>query len=182
MPLLNCTTPAVAQKMEAKKSCGKIYITKLAFGSLSDVDKASTTVAAGTLSALGATAGDFQEISTKLKQITLTWDYTRENGLYDYSITIDLNGETVENREAVLHAQSICDLAFLLYTSDCQERFGGADYIVDELKTADVSTLSGHNGSIGGDDESTNIVVFSWQSLEPMLYSSITPANWPLPA
>lgn len=181
MPNLDCTTPAVVQEIPRVKNCGKVFVTRLAYGSYSDMDSDTIVQSDGVITDFGTTTGDFQYINAGLKDVTLTWDYTREAGLYTYTLAIDLRGATEETRAAVLDAQSICDLVFIMSLSNCQNRVGGLDLINDKVVNVLDSTASGHSGSIGGDAESSNLVTFTWESFSEMFFTDVDEENWPLP-
>lgn len=179
MPILDCENPAAIKEFVKCGGCTKVYISRLAIGRFSDLDPEAITVdAEGVITSLGTLSGSFQYVNASLRDVTFTWDYSRESGLYTNTLTIDMKCVSKELRDAVLNAQSICDLVFLFSTSNCEYRVGGLDQINGKFVSAFDSTVTSHSGSIGGDSDISNLVTFTWESFTEPYFTTVEEDNW----
>ncbi len=175
MPIVDCSvTKEVKNLNEPANTCGAIYIGKLAFVSGADIDLASLTDATGEITAITMnTDKTFKIASIPKKKAKMTFSYSEDNGQYETLIEIDLGGFDNASREAILHGQCISDAVAYLASTDCKRYVIGLDKIEGEWEVFDRNKISGHDGSIGGGEESTNIVKYKFSTLSPPVHTTV---------
>jgi len=165
MPLLDCDLTRSVQALVRPPSClKKVYVSSLAISRLSDIDGVADTD--GQISAFTMGAGvSFVPVDVGRRQAKISWEYTSETGLYSTQLEIDLGGFDHDNRQALLMMQGFCDLVVYASLSDCNRMILGMDNIDGAWDIFDENTLSGHSASLGGDEDGSNIITFTFNTL-----------------
>lgn len=181
MPLLDCANPAVAKTMVKPDNClTRVIVSQLAFAAFKDV--ASFTDSAEEITAVAMSGGAFfQPIESVALNAALTVSLAEDTGIYTSTLTVDFGGFSKEIRDAVLHAQSLCNLVFWIGLNNCSQRIMGIDKVGTEWKATIDSKVTGHEETMGGQSDASNVITFTSRTFTSPPFTTIDYATLPTP-
>lgn len=184
MPFLDCTNAIQLQGYSKGVTCATFKgIDRLFVNELGNIDTAGSTYddTAGCLTAY-AVSSPFVEIEFDSENTSISWSFTEDNGYYEITVSMSLEGIDKSVRDAVRSWVGKC-LVFHAIDRNCVEIVAGLEYngtaIANPLRAIRVTEHNGTTGVLGGDASSTTITFVGRLKCEPML-ANVGAANVPV--
>ncbi len=180
MPNLNTDSATVENIIRPSNCLKKVSVSDMAYQRAANLNLSGMTVTDGVIQDIVMNAAEvMKKITGNAKKITVSGQFTQDQGYYANSLSVDLSTLDDDSRNAILDSQNYCDHVFWLKLSNGYELILGLDERAGELIQVFDQVQDDHSYSLGGDSESTNIVTWKFENFAPYLPSAVGVANVP---
>ena len=153
--------------LDAPTRCAKkVYVSKMAVGRFSELNKSTTTIASNAITAIAMEGGaSMYAVNAPTKNIQWNGQFTQDQGNYIANLVADIAAISSDTFASINVQENFCDWFAYVQLSDGGKFFIGMDLQDGQLEQFFYNYLNDHSYSAGGGNDTTNIPTWTFETL-----------------